>query len=286
MASDVWAFSPPHYLLTRTRLGRVVESQFSLTQFKSEVDGRSVAYLSGGNGPLLLFIHGWAVTPVVYRDALELAAKAGNRVIAPFLPGFGPSEPLDRFWQSSLSVGRWISAFLDQVGEERPAIVIGHSLGGGFAASYAAHFPSGIEKLYLMSSVGGYAIREDFPLQSRSALQWSLSLPLDLLASQATYGGMISIVGTGLVQLVRDPIGLWRLSRIARDYRLFDELDKILASGTQVFVVGALSDRVITQDAVSRLAGYASVAPIWVSGTHSWISTHPMSFVEVLTSGP
>ncbi len=265
-------------------MGRVVKKQSSLSLLKCEVGAKSVAYLSGGEGPPLLFIHGWAVTPYAYGDALSLAAHSGHRIIAPFLPGFGPSESLDAAWPSSLKVSEWIESFLEESGEERPVVVAGHSLGGGFAASYVANFPEKIERLFLLSSVGGHVGNGQGLIQSRSALEWSISLPVDLLASQMAYGSLASIVGTGLFQLIRDPIWLWKLSRVARSYRLFGDLERVVDAGTKVYVVGASSDRVITKDAVTQLAGYASVEPIWVPGTHSWISTHPESFVEILTS--
>lgn len=267
-----------------TRIVKAVRNEISLNLSKREVGGRTVAYLSGGEGPPLLFLHGWAVTPYVYKAALDLAARTGNRVIAPFLPGFGPSESFGGSWPSPRGLSEWIEAFLDVSGEDRPAVVAGHSLGGGIATSYAAHFPGQIERLFLLSSVGGHSNTAEGLAQSRSALEWSLSLPLDLLASEASYSHLISMVGTGVIQLLRDPIGLWRLSRVARNYPLFSEIERILDSDARVFVIGAVGDKVITQDAVTKLANFASVEPIWVSGTHSWISTHPHKFVEVLTT--
>ena len=262
----------------------VVKKQISLSLLKSQVGGRTIGYLSGGEGPPLLFIHGWAVTPFVYKSALDMAARTGNRVIAPFLPGFGPSESFGGRWPSSSELSEWIETFLERSGEERPAVVVGHSLGGGIAASYAADFPGSIERLFLMSSVGGHVTPQEGLAQTRSALGWSLSLPIDLLASEVTYGNMVTMIGTGMIQLIRDPIGLWRLSRVARSYPLFSELEKIVESEAKVFVVGAEGDRIITRDAIARLAKYASVDPIWVPGTHSWISAHPEKFVEVLAS--
>ncbi len=270
--------------LILTRMTEAVKNEMSLNLSKCEVGGRTVAFLTGGEGPLILFLHGWAVTPYVYKAALELVARTGNRVIAPFLPGFGPSESFGGSWPSPLGLSEWIEAFLDAAGEDRPTAVVGHSLGGGIATSYAAHFPGQIERLFLLSSVGGHANLAEGVAQSRTALEWSLSIPLDLLASEASYSHLITMVGTGMIQLLRDPIGLWRLSRIARNYALFNELEWIVESDTRIFVIGAVSDRVITREAVQKLANYASVEPIWVSGTHSWISTHPHKFVEVLTT--
>lgn len=212
-----------------------------------------------------------------------MAARSGNTVLAPFLPGFGPSESLGT-WPASLGMSEWIEAFLHAAGVGAPSVVAGHSLGGGIAASYAAQFPGRTERLFLLSSVGGHVGVANGMSTSRSVIDWTLSLPMDLFASRIACGSMISMVGAGLVQLCKDPIGLWRLSRIARNYQLLDEMKRIIGAGTKVFVVGALGDKIITRDAVMRLANYASVEPIWVSGTHSWISTDPHKFVEVLTT--
>lgn len=265
-------------------IAKVVKNSISLKLSRCEVAGRSVGYLSGGEGPTLLFIHGWAVTPYVYKVALDLAARSGNRVIAPFLPGFGPSEAFSGSWPSSSQISQWIEAFFDELGEPRPTVVAGHSLGGGISASYVSDFPGQVERLYLLSSVGGNSTPAENLTETRSALEWSLSLPLDLLSSQASYNHVISMVGTGLIQLVRDPVGLWRLSRLARNYSLHEELSQMARSNTRVVVVGAVSDKVITKDSIMHLARSASVDPVWVSGTHSWISTHPERFIEVITN--
>ncbi len=267
-----------------TNMTRVVKNSISLKMSRYEISGRSAACLSGGEGPTLLFLHGWAVTPYIYKVALDLAARSGYRVIAPFLPGVGPSEALVGSWPSSSGICRWIEALFDKSGEERPTLVAGHSLGGGISASYVSDFPGQVEQLFLLSSVGGTSSSNGSLTETRSALEWSVSLPLDLLSSQASYNHVLSMVGTGMIQLIRDPIGLWRLSRLARSYSLEAELPKIVVANTRVVVVGAIEDKVITKDSILHLASSASVDPVWVDGTHSWISTHPKNFIEVLSN--
>ncbi len=267
-----------------TNMTRVVKNSISLKMSRYEVSGRSAAYLFGGEGPTLLFLHGWAVTPYIYKVALDLAARSGYRIIAPFLPGFGPSESLLGSLPSPSSITRWIEALLDKSGEERPTLVAGHSLGGGISASYVSDYPGQVERLFLLSSVGGTSPSNESLAETRSALEWSVSLPLDLLSSQASYNHILSMVGTGMIQLIRDPIGLWRLSRLARNYSLEVELPRIVVSNTRVVVVGAIEDKVITKDSILHLARSASVDPVWVDGTHSWISTHPNNFIEVISN--
>lgn len=261
-----------------------MRNHISLKLSRCEVDGKMAGYLSGGDGPTILFIHGWAVNPYIYKVALDLVVRSGYRVIAPFLPGFGLSESFPGPWPSPNQVSGWIEAFLESSGEDRPTVVAGHSLGGGFSASYVSDFPGKIDRVFLLSSVGGKGNSADDLAQTRSALEWSLSLPLDLLVSQASSSHVVSIVGSGIIQLIRNPIGLWRLSRIARNYQICEELTQIAQVGVKIFVVGAVSDKVITRDSVINLAKCASVEPVWVEGTHSWMSTHPQSFAGVIAN--
>lgn len=248
------------------------------------VDGRTAAYLCAGSGPTLLFVHGWAVTPFVYKKALQLAVEAGYRVVAPFLPGSGPSEPIENFWSKPSEVADWIERFLLKTNEKGPSIVAGHSLGGGLATNYVFAFPGQVERLFLLSSVGGSASTKVEARSARSLWEWSVSLPLDLMMSNVPSGQLASMVGGGVIQLVKDPIGFLKLSRLAREYCICQELRDISSRRIKVFVVGANKDRVITRSSTLRLAQCASVDPIWIEGTHSWMTSHPGSFAELLAT--
>ena len=75
---------------------------------RTTVDGREVSYGDVGGGPPAIFVHGWGLSSRAYGDAITELARAGTRVIAPALPGFGRSAPL----QGALTWGRlawWIS---------------------------------------------------------------------------------------------------------------------------------------------------------------------------------
>lgn len=247
------------------------------------IDGKAAAYLAGGNGPRLLFIHGWAASPYFYRLALEAVAESGYRVIAPFLPGSGPSESFGRSWPASSEVSKWMGNIVEMEGGSGLLTVVGHSLGGGIAAHFAHDYPLGIERLFLLSSVGGHHGENGESMEMRSIADWSLSLPLDLANSALPYRHLVAMVGSGIRQFIRNPIGMWRLSRLARNYQVANELSRLGNSKMKIYVVGALDDRVITADSVIRIANYASVEPIWVEGTHSWLSTNPQSLADLLS---
>ena len=54
-------------------------------------NGVDFSYLSRGEGPLALCMHGFPDSPWTYRHLLPLLAEAGYRAVAPFMRGFAPT---------------------------------------------------------------------------------------------------------------------------------------------------------------------------------------------------
>jgi pimeloyl-ACP methyl ester carboxylesterase len=125
---------------------------------RSEVvhDSR-VNYVEMGEGPPVVFIHGLAGCWQNWLENIPHLAER-HRVVAVDLAGFGHSE-LPREDISIPGYGRFIDAFLGQIGVER-AVVVGNSMGGFIAAETAISHPSRVEKLVLVSAAGGPALRE------------------------------------------------------------------------------------------------------------------------------
>src|SRR5579863_10065831 len=88
------------------------------------VDGRAAAYGVAGDGPPLLFLHGWALNHRTYRRALRLLVRHGIRVYAPALPGFGGTADLPGDEFSFAGYSRWVAHFLDVVGVRGPLTVV------------------------------------------------------------------------------------------------------------------------------------------------------------------
>jgi pimeloyl-ACP methyl ester carboxylesterase len=127
-----------------------IDASFSTAQTVS-VHGRTVSYLTAGEGPLLLLVHGMAGTARNWDAVIEPLALH-NTVVAPDFPGHGESEP----GGGDYSLGSLASGLRDlmiALGHER-ATLVGHSLGGGVALQFAYQFPELVERLVLVSSGG------------------------------------------------------------------------------------------------------------------------------------
>lgn len=115
-----------------------------------EVDGLSIHYLVDGRGPAVVLLHGLGGFAASWRHNLRpLASRA--TVYAVDLPGFGRSaKPRTRY--SLAYFARALHGFLDAVGVAQAALV-GHSLGGAIAVTYALTHPTRVERLALLGAV-------------------------------------------------------------------------------------------------------------------------------------
>jgi pimeloyl-ACP methyl ester carboxylesterase len=113
------------------------------------VGGLKLSYLTAGQGPAILLLHGYAETSRMWRPLIpQLAAKF--TVIAPDLPGIGDSDvPADGL-DMARSAAR-IHDLLKSLGIQKAAVV-GHDIGLMVAYAYAAQFPGETEKLVLMDA--------------------------------------------------------------------------------------------------------------------------------------
>src|SRR6059058_1545421 len=113
--------------------------------------GHHVRYRAGGQGPLLVLIHGITSSSATWEPVLEPLAERFT-VLAPDLLGHGDSAKP----QGDYSLGAFACGIRDlmlALGYESGTIV-GHSLGGGIAMQLAYQFPELAERLVLVSSGG------------------------------------------------------------------------------------------------------------------------------------
>jgi pimeloyl-ACP methyl ester carboxylesterase len=123
----------------------------SLDHCSIRLHGREVAYVRGGEGPILLLVHGIGGDWRTWEPVLDGLARQ-HQVVAVDLPGHGASAK----GAGDYSLGALASALRDlggALGIER-ATVVGHSLGGGVAMQFAYQFPERCERLVLVSSGG------------------------------------------------------------------------------------------------------------------------------------
>ena len=115
----------------------------------AKVDGIKLQYLTAGEGPALILLHGYAETSRMWKPVMPLLA-ARFTVIAPDLPGIGDSAiPKDGLDMKTSAIR--IHGLARALGVTK-ASVVGHDIGLMVAYAYAAQFPAETEKLVVMDA--------------------------------------------------------------------------------------------------------------------------------------
>ncbi len=115
----------------------------------AEIDGVKLHYTTGGHGPSLILLHGYAETSRMWNPILPVLGEKFT-VIAPDLPGIGDSEiPANGMDMKTAAIR--IHALARSLGIEK-ARVVGHDIGLMVAYAYAAQFPAEVEKLVVMDA--------------------------------------------------------------------------------------------------------------------------------------
>jgi pimeloyl-ACP methyl ester carboxylesterase len=113
------------------------------------VDGLKIHYLSAGQGPAVVLLHGYTQTSRMWRPIIPLLAEKFT-VIAPDLPGIGDSDiPKDGLDMKTAAIR--VHALVKSLNIAK-ARVVGHDIGLMVAYAYAAQFPSETEKLVVMDA--------------------------------------------------------------------------------------------------------------------------------------
>lgn len=95
----------------------------------------SLFFKEAGDGPPLVFLHGFCETHEIWDDFLRPLSE-DFRVLLPDLPGFGKSEILPTPFTID-DVGDAVAKWLTEIKVSK-AVVVGHSMGGYIALSMAA----------------------------------------------------------------------------------------------------------------------------------------------------
>jgi pimeloyl-ACP methyl ester carboxylesterase len=141
---------------------------------ETTLHGHRVRYRIGGDGPVILLIHGITGSSAQWETTMELL-ESDYTVIAPDLLGHGESAKP----RGDYSLGAYASGLRDLLAwlEMPAATVVGHSLGGGIAMQFAYQFPERCERLGLVNS-GGLGREVNVILRAAALPGAELVLPL------------------------------------------------------------------------------------------------------------
>jgi pimeloyl-ACP methyl ester carboxylesterase len=133
-------------------LAGTARAQAASTKFVSQdkdIDGVRIHYTTGGSGPAVILLHGFAETSRMWNPILPVLGKKFT-VIAPDLPGIGDSSiPTGTTGMKTAAIQ--IHDLVRSLGIQK-ARVVGHDIGLMVAYAYAAQFPSEVEKLVVMDA--------------------------------------------------------------------------------------------------------------------------------------
>jgi pimeloyl-ACP methyl ester carboxylesterase len=119
-----------------------------------EVDGLRVHYQEAGkpDSPVVILIHGFASSNLVWSKVLLELAEEGFRVLAPDLLGYGYSDKPKQLDYTITRQSQMVVGFMRRL-EIDSAVLVGSSYGGAVAATVALDHPELVDKLVLVGAV-------------------------------------------------------------------------------------------------------------------------------------
>ncbi len=216
------------------------------------------------NAPVALCIHGLTTPSFVWEGLTPHLTSAGLQVLTYDLYGRGYSDaPLTR--HSAPFFTRQLNELLDHLGINVPVTLIGYSMGGAIATSFAAAHPERTHRVVLIAPagmghdlgplarftrdvpvLGDWAFHLGYPPQLRRAIEAERSLP----------GSVEGIADRQLAQL--DRRGYLRSVLSSLRGQLGHPLEKdhrrIAANGTPVTAIWGRDDNIIPIRAMGTLA--------------------------------
>lgn len=107
--------------------------------------------LSAGSGPVVLLVHGWPASAVLWRHVIrELSAT--HRVLAPDLPGCGATQINEGFGFAFSDYALFFDELLEQLGITEIGLCV-HDAGGPIGMSWAGQWSGRVERLCLLNTL-------------------------------------------------------------------------------------------------------------------------------------
>ena len=189
--------------------------------------------VEAGEGPLVLLLHGFPESWWSWRYQLEPLARAGYRVVAPDLRGYGESGRQGPYDLDTLAAD--VCALIDALGAEPAPVVVGHDWGGAVAWHLAAHRPEHCRRLAVLNCPHPARMREALltrPRWSQLKRSWYMfffGLPWlpEWLLTRDRAGGLVRVMRASAVD--RTNFGLEELEPLRQ---------AILAPGAASAMVG------------------------------------------------
>ena len=182
---------------------------------------------------------------------------------------------------------QWVADLLDALDIEEPAVVLGHSFGGGVAIRLAFDHRARVRSLVLVNSVGGSSWKRGKTLRSvaeRPLWDWGLHFPSDVWPIRQATRVLPVVLEDFLPNLMRNPRAIARVANLARRADMRVELEALRDGGMPISIIWGTRDGIITRESFEALCVASGVQGTVVEGSHSWLLADPKQFGEVITN--
>ena len=233
----------------------------------------------------VVLLHGWALAQHTYRKVIEAIAEQGCYVIAPSMPGFGGTGDLPGESFSMSGYAQWVAELLDVLAIDEPAVLVGHSFGGGVAIKLAHDMP---EPRCARSCWSTPSAARRGAEDARCAVSPNGRCGTGGCTSRATCGrfgrrreSLPVIFEDLLPNLVRNPRAIVKVANLARRADLRVELERLRDRGLPITILWATRDGIIPRESFEALCVASGVEGTVIDGSHSWLLADPQQFGEV-----
>lgn len=228
-------------------------------RMRARVSAGELAYVDMGEGPPVLFLHGFPTSSFLWRREAWLLAQR-TRVIVPDLLGYGESDkPADADLSERAQAG-YAQELLEHLGV-REVAVVGHDLGGAIAQMLALDGTTDVRALVLVDSacfdawpVEGVRMLRATPPEQETA---ELAADVVRLAFDAGMGHRERIDEADLRRYVepwtKDPRSLFRAARAISGEGLAGRDRELAGLAAPVLVIWGEDDPFLDASLAERL---------------------------------
>jgi len=115
----------------------------------TRIGGFTALAAGAADAPLVLVLHGFPDVPHTFAPLIEALARAGHRVVAPWLRGYAPSPTSGPYDADTLAAD--VLAWADALSPDRPVALVGHDWGAVITYVASARAPERVRAAVAMS---------------------------------------------------------------------------------------------------------------------------------------
>ncbi len=133
-------------------------------------NGIRMHYVTQGQGPLVVLLHGFPEFWYSWRYQIPVLAAQGYKVVAPDLRGYNDSDKPRRGYDVPTLL-RDIKGLIEGLGYEK-AVIVGHDWGGVLAWAFPMRYPHMTERLIVLNAPHPWAFQRELRHAKQLRMSW------------------------------------------------------------------------------------------------------------------